>query len=41
VPHSGMWRALVNLPGYAGWLQADTKQGMRELIRHHSAPANR
>jgi hypothetical protein len=29
------WSALVSLPGYAGFLRADTKDGMRELIRHY------
>jgi hypothetical protein len=29
------WTALVDLPGYAGFLRADTKQGMRELVRHY------
>lgn len=29
------WSALVSFPGYAGFLRADSKEGMRELIRHY------
>lgn len=33
------WSALVDFPGYAGYLRSDTKPGMRELVRHYGGGA--